>query len=825
MKDYPIAEITEEIKNKLNLNATLILQAPPGAGKSTILPLELLSEPWLQSNKILLLEPRRMAARSVAQRMSDLLGEEVGKTVGYRVRFDQRVSAHTRIEVLTEGILTRRLQQDNLLEGVGLIIFDEFHERSLHSDLALALCRNLQQVLREDLRILVMSATLDEEYLSKVLNNAPVITSKGRQYPIEIRYTSIDTKAPLSGQVAVVVSKILWEQEGDLLVFLPSVREIQQTAEILSERHPEISVKSLYGELSLSAQQEAIQPDSLFKRKVVLATSIAETSLTIEGVKVVIDSGLARVSRFDPNSGMTKLETVNVTIDAADQRAGRAGRLGPGLCIRLWSEGIHRNLKERRSPEIADADLAPLVLELAQWGVTDINSLSWVTQPPLGAVEQARDLLEGLGAIKDQRITMVGKEMATLPTHPRTAHLLLKGKEKGLLALAIDLVCLLEEKDPLGKFAGADITLRIEALLAWRERKRSLGDKHILERIERSVQAWRKILDVKNVTYNFQHEDIGWLIAAAYPERVARLSDKSHARYKMVNNRTVRLHDQDALVQEEWLAVAHADAGIGEGRIFLAAALDPLLLTDRMEKNLRISWDETKGVLLQREETCIGSLIVSIKQLKEVDEESRIKALCQAVKKEGFRLFDWDEFCQQWQARVISLRAWRAHEEWPNVCTESLLMTVEEWLPLYITHVNRKEDFKKLPFIDILKSTIPWELSNVLDRLAPSSLKVPSGSDIKLEYKTDGSSPVLSVRLQELFGLTETPLINEGKTKVLIHLLSPGYKPVQVTQDLKSFWLNTYPEVRKELRMRYPKHSWPEDPWTAQAVRGIKRKQ
>jgi len=825
MKDYPIAEIVEDLKNTLNLNTTVILQAPPGAGKSTILPLELLTEPWIQSNKILLLEPRRMAARSVAQRMADLLGEEVGKTVGYRVRFDQRISNQTRIEVLTEGILTRRLQQDNTLEGIGMVIFDEFHERSLHSDLALALCRDLQQILREDLRILVMSATLDGEHISQVLDNAPIITSKGRQYPIETRYAAIDANAPLSGQVSAAISKTIREEEGDILVFLPGVREIQQTAEILAGRHPEISIRPLYGELSLTAQQEAIQPDTANRRKVVLATSIAETSLTIEGIKIVIDSGLARVPRFDPNSGMTKLETVKVTIDAADQRAGRAGRLGPGLCIRLWNEGIHRNLKEHRTPEISEADLAPLVLELAQWGVPNINALSWITQPPIGAVEQARELLQHLQAIKEKNITAEGKEMAMLPTHPRTAHLLQKGKEKGLLALAIDLVCLLEERDPLGKHAGADITLRIDALLAWREERRTQADKNILERIERSVQAWRKIFSLKTSTYTFQHEDIGWLIAAAYPERIAKLTDKTHARYKMANSRTVRLHDQDALVQEEWLAVAHADAGIGEGRIFLAAPLNPFHLQDRMEKNIRISWDENKGVLLQQEEICIGSLIVSTKQLKEVDEKTRIKALCEAVKKEGFRLFNWDEACQQWQARVLNLRIWRTDEDWPDVSIDILLSTVDEWLPLYLKDVRRKEDFKKLPLIELLNSILTWEQSQTLSKLAPTTLEVPSGSDIKLDYKTDGSSPVLSVRLQELFGLTETPKINDGKTKVLIHLLSPGYKPVQVTQDLKSFWQNTYPEVRKELRMRYPKHSWPEDPWTAQAVRGVKKRQ
>jgi ATP-dependent helicase HrpB len=824
MNQYPIEEIVDDIKDVLNLQTTLILQAPPGAGKSTILPLELLKSDWLGDKKIILLEPRRMAARSVAQRMADLLDEEVGKTVGYRVRFDQKISAQTRIEVVTEGILTRRLQQDNTLEGVGMVIFDEFHERSLHSDLSLALCRDLQQILREDLRILIMSATLDGEYLSSVLDQAPIITSKGRQYPIDVRYTAIDTNTPISGETVSIIHKTLKEETGDILVFLPGVREIQQTADALNERYSDIAIRPLYGELSLNAQQEAIKPDAHQRRKIVLATSIAETSLTIEGIHIVIDSGLARVPKFDPNSGMTKLETVKITRDAADQRAGRAGRLGPGIAIRLWPEATHQYLKAQRVPEIAEADLTPLVLELAQWGVKNIQSMTWVTPPPVGSVEQAKTLLQELHALKHEVITDEGKALANLPTHPRTAHLLLKGKEYNILPLAIDLVCILEERDALGKQAGADIALRVEALRAWRSGKLFQGDKSVFERIERSVQSWRKIFSLKSSDYEFDAASIGLLIAAAYPERIAKLVDVSSARYRMANSRNVRLHENDVLVKEEWLAVAHADAGVGEGRIYWAAPLDPWLLRDRMEQQVRIRWDENKGILLQQEETRIGSLIVSSKPLKEIDETLRSNALCDAVRKEGFKLFNWDDACEQWQARILSLKHWRQTEEWPDVSFEGLLSTVETWLPFYLKNVKRREDFKKIPLQEVLNTVLPWEQSQVLAKLAPTHIDVPSGSSITLKYKTDASSPVLSVRLQELFGLTDTPTVNEGKTKVMIHLLSPGYKPVQVTQDLKSFWANTYPEVRKELRMRYPKHSWPEDPWNAEAVRGVKRK-
>lgn len=824
MNQYPIAEIVEEIKNALKLHTTLILQAPPGAGKSTILPLELLHSDWLGNNKIILLEPRRMAARSVAQRMADLLEEEVGKTVGYRVRFDQRISDQTRIEVVTEGILTRRLQQDSTLEDVGMVIFDEFHERSLHSDLSLALCRDLQLILREDLRILIMSATLDGAHLSSVLDNAPIITSKGRQYPIDVRYNPIDANAAISGQVTSVINKTLKEETGDILVFLPGVREIQQTAEALETLHSDISIRPLYGELSLNAQQEAIKPDAQQRRKVVLATSIAETSLTIEGIHIVIDSGLARVPKFDPNSGMTKLDTVKVTQDAADQRAGRAGRLGPGIAIRLWSEATHNYLKPQRIPEISEADLAPLVLELAQWGVKDITSMTWVTVPPKGSVEQAKSLLQELQALNQDTITEEGKRIANLPTHPRTAHMLLKGKEQNMLPLAIDLVCILEERDALGKHAGADIALRVEALRAWRASKRFQGEKQIFERIERSVQSWRKIFSIKSSDYTFDLDSIGLLIAAAYPDRIAKLVDAASARYRMANSRNVRLHDQDVLVKEEWLAIAHADAGVGEGRIYWAAALNPMLLTDRMEQHVRIRWDEMKGILIQQEETRLGSLIVSTKPLKEVDEILRSTALCAAVQKEGFKLFNWEEDCAQWQARILSLRQWRSTEDWPDVSFEGLLSTVDSWLPFYLKNVKRREDFKKIPMLEVLNTILPWEQSQILAKLAPTHLHVPSGSSILLEYKVDGSAPVLSVRLQELFGLTDTPAVNEGRSKVMIHLLSPGYKPVQVTQDLKSFWSNTYPDVRKELRMRYPRHSWPEDPWNAEAVRGAKRK-
>lgn len=826
MDSFPITEIIPELKTKLLSQNTIILQAPPGAGKSTVLPLELLNEPWLNGHKILMLEPRRLATRAVANRMSYLLSESIGETVGYRIRFDNKTSSKTRIEVLTEGILTRMLQQDNALDGVGLVIFDEFHERSLHADLALALCRESQQILREDLRILIMSATLDGEKLSSLLNNAPVITSKGRQYPVEIKYAPQEEHLPIHLQVTKAIKKALREEEGDLLVFLPGAGEIHRTADLLEKDFSGIKIYPLYGDLPQKEQQAAIMPDPHGRRKVVLATSIAETSLTIEGIKVVIDSGYARVSRFDPRSGLSRLETVKVTKDAADQRAGRAGRLGPGIAYRLWSEGANHHLTDHRKPEIMEADLAPMVLELINWGAKDIRNLTWLTPPPAGALAQAETLLRQLEALdENNRITEKGKEMLRLPTHPRLAHMLLEGKENGLLALATDIAALLEERDPLPKEAGTDLSLRVEILRKWRSKQPVNAERALLERIEKLAANWRKLFrtDVQN---NMTAEvEVGQLIAAAYPERIAKLTDQT-GRYRLANGRMARLQEHDPLAKERWLAVAQMDAGTKEGRIYLASPLDPKDVLHLAQEHDVLSWDSRLGVLLAQRELRIGNITVESKPLEKIPEEARIQVLCEAIRTEGESLLNFTENIEAWQARVLSLRKWRPDEDWPDESKENLLATADEWLAPYLsnTNIRKREDFKKLDLYNILQGLLPWPLPQRLDELAPATIQVPSGSAIKLQYFPDGSAPVLAVRLQEMFGLLDTPTVNEGRTKVLLHLLSPGYKPVQVTQDLRSFWQNTYPEVRKELRVRYQKHSWPEDPWTAEAVRGAKRR-
>jgi ATP-dependent helicase HrpB len=822
-EELPILEIIPEIKNKLKAHNILILQAPPGAGKSTILPIHLLDEPWLAEKKILMLEPRRLAARSVANRMSSLLNETVGSTVGFRVRFENKISKQTRIEVVTEGILTRMLQNDNSLEGIGLVIFDEFHERSLHADLALALCRDLQQVLRDDLKIMIMSATLDGDQLSSLLDNAPILTSQGRQYPIQHYYIPQEQGTQMHIQVSRAIRKALSMHEGDVLAFLPGAGEINRTLEILEAELIGVSILPLYGDLPQQKQQEAILPHPQGKRKVVLATSIAETSLTIEGIGIVVDSGVSRAPKFDPRTGLTRLETMKVTQDAASQRAGRAGRLGPGVCFRLWSEGTQQQLVAQRTPEILEADLSPTVLELAQWGVKDIRTLTWLTPPPAGALSQAKELLNQLEAMEGDQITERGKAMLKLPTHPRIAHLLLEGEANRLIALATDIVAILEERDPLSKDAGANLALRVEVLRKWRNKEYVSADRNTLERIERLAATWRKNfkIDVENTFPNY--EKVGMLLAAAYPERIARQMEKDQLRYRLANGRIVKLGEYDPLFRETWLAVAHLDGG-NEGKIYLAAPVNPKDLQHLLLKKEVISWDTKRGILIARTESRLGDIIVDSSPLENIPEEERTGVLCQAVRTEGIDILSWTENIYEWQARLQSIKLWRPDEDWADVSKENLTHTLEEWLIPYLTKSRKREDLEKLDLSTILKGLLSWDFSQKLDSLAPESIKVPSGSMIKLKYDARGSAPVLAVRLQEVFGLLDTPTVNEGRTKVLLHLLSPGYKPVQVTQDLKSFWKNTYPDVRKELRVRYQKHHWPEDPWTAEAMRGAKKR-
>jgi ATP-dependent helicase HrpB len=813
------------LKRALHDHNTVVLQAPPGAGKSTVLPLELLDEPWFHGRHMIMLEPRRLAARTVAARMAHLRNEPLGHTVGYRVRFDNKVSRHTRLEVVTEGILTRRLQGDPILDGVGLVIFDEFHERSLDADLALALCREVQSALRADLRILIMSATLDGEALQFALGNPPIITAQGRQYPVDVRYMMRDPDGRLPDVMADAVTRAIADNAGDILAFLPGVADIQRAQALIEDRHSDVLVRPLYGELPLDAQQAAIVPDAQGRRKVVLATSIAETSLTIEGVRVVIDSGYSRVPRFDSRTGLTRLETVRVTRDSADQRAGRAGRLGPGVCHRLWSEQTQSRLIATRKPEILEADLAPLRLELAQWGVRDANELKWITPPPASAVRQASELLEELGALHNGQLTEKGRRMLDWPTHPRLAHMLIESqmqkRSATLPALAADVAALLDERDPLSREAGADLTLRVEALRHWRRTKNSLhgANTRALAQVDRIARQWRQQLNVREDNAHPDPFETGWLVAQAYPDRIAQARDASATQYKLANGRGVRLMDGDPMQHEAWLAVAHLDAGSGnEGRIFLAAPLhEDDLWPMAVERDLA-GWDSKAGALVARRERRVGELVLDSKPITQMPAAQRAQVLCEVIRNEGLSLLNWTDAARQWQARANSLHVWRGGE-WPAVDDESLLMKIDEWLAPHLDRVNKREDFAKLDLQSMLNDLLTHKQQQQLKQLAPTHIDVPSGSHIRLEYSVDGSPPVLAVKLQEMFGLADTPAVNEGRNKVMLHLLSPAQRPIQVTQDLRSFWANTYPIVRKELRGRYNKHPWPEDPWNAPPTR------
>lgn len=812
--NLPVTDIIPQVREQLAQQNTLIVNAPPGAGKSTLLPLALLEQEWLQGKKIIMLEPRRLAAKTIAARMASLLDDEIGKTIGYRIRFENRVSAQTKIEVVTEGILTRMLHHDNALEGVGLVIFDEFHERSLHADLAMALCREAQQVLRPDLRIMIMSATLNMPQLTALLN-APVAVSEGKQYPVELIYTNDADETLLPELTARTVMKAVSEHEGDVLVFLPGEGEIRKCEELLKSQAGTFAVHALYGQLPQHEQFLAIMPNKFGKRKIVLATSIAETSLTIEGIRIVVDTGFGRTSRFDSKSGLSRLETIRISKDSADQRAGRAGRLTSGVCYRMWTRATHERLTEHRVPEILEADLTALVLDMAQWGVSDIMQLTWLTPPPKTALTQATETLHQLTALENNRITPHGKQIHKLACHPRIAHMLLMAKEKPMVQLATDIAAILEERDPLPRESGIDLNLRVEALRRSRKNNSS-GNK--FGRIDKVAASYRKMLDVDADNGPVDPFDTGLLLAYAYPERIAFARPGNNAQFQLANGKYAAAGHKDDLAHEPWLAVANMDLRDGLGKIFMAAPLNPKDLLPMVKEYENIMWDTRKGGLIASKELRIGSIILQSKPLSKPGEEHLAEAISNAIKTEGENLLDFDDTMTQLQNRMMSLRKWNVTEEWPDVSTTILLQSNKEWLGAYFKDVKKPDDLKKINLAEALLYSLDYDKQQLLNLLAPSKIEVPSGSKIPIQYFPNGATPVLSVRLQEVFGLSDTPKLNNGKTQVVMHLLSPGYKPVQVTSDLNSFWNNLYFEVKKELQRRYPKHAWPDDPWTAPAV-------
>jgi ATP-dependent helicase HrpB len=767
-----------------------------------------------------MLEPRRLAARTIAMRMADLLGEKVGETVGYRIRFDNKVSARTRIEVVTEGILTRMLQSDNALEKVGLVIFDEFHERSIYADIALVLCRESQQILRPDLRLVIMSATLNIPQLSAILK-APVVESKGKQYPVELIHTGQRDLMLMPEMTARVISQAIANDQGDILAFLPGEGEIRRCEEILKQQLKHISIHPLYGQLPPVAQMAAILPHRQGLRKVVLATSIAETSLTIEGVSVVVDSGYGRTLRFDAGTGLSRLATIEISRDMADQRAGRAGRLGPGKCYRMWSLADDSRLQEHRLPEISESDLAPMMLDLAIWGITDIRQLQWPTEPPKGHMAQAVDTLHLLGALENNKITPHGKEMARLPCHPRLAHMLIMAKQSGQLPLATDLAAILEERDPMPRETGIDINLRVEMLRRVRSQKRETRG---WNRVIQVAEAYRQLFINQPDNGTFDPFETGLLLVHAYPERIASARPGNNAQFQLSNGSYAMASHTDDLAHEPWLSVAHMDAREGTGKIFLAAPLNPKDLAPLVKKTDNITWDSRKGALTATTDLRIGHIVLQSRPLSHPNPDQITEAICKEIEKNGAHLLNFDEKVQQWQNRIQSLRKWHPASLWPDVTTPTLLKHCREWLAPYLNQVRKNDDLKKLDLLNILHFHLNHQQQNELNQLAPTAIEVPSGSKIQLHYSPDGSAPVLAVRLQEMFGLADTPTVNNGTQAVLLHLLSPGYKPVQVTSDLRSFWNTTYFEVRKELRNRYPRHVWPDDPWTEKAIRGVKRR-
>lgn len=807
----PAYSIAEEVNKALGNHSSVVITAPPGAGKSTVLPLTILEG---MKGKGIVLEPRRLAARQIAERMASLLDESVGETVGYRMRFETKVSPRTRLEVITEGILTRMLVSDPTLDGVDFVIFDEFHERSLASDTAFALVREAQNLIRPDLKIIIMSATIDASSICTVLG-AKLIESEGRMFPVTPIYIAPEHDIPTTDEVARLIIRAQREQDGDILVFLPGEAEIRRVAEALPN---DSTIISLYSRLSPSEQRAAIAPSPDGKRKTVLATSIAETSLTIEGVRVVIDSGLCRTMIFDKRNGMSHLETVRISRDMATQRMGRAGRLSEGVCYRMWAQSAEHGMQECRRPEILDADLSLLVLDITAWGANDIEALPWLTLPPRGNVYQAQALLESLGAIRNGSITELGKRMSRIPCHPRISRILVA--DDNLKSLACDIAALLEEKDPLSHLTDdSDIFTRITHL----RQARANGNLGHWSRIARISSEYCRMAHCKEDNTIPSQDEIGTLLALAYPERVGMaLSTPGHFRLSSGDNAQVDIND--TLSASKWIAVASLNAA--SGRIFLASPISEEALLLLSYDHTTVQWDSRTDRIIAQRQKRIGNLVIDSQDIQSPDRGQIIEAVCKAVAKSGVSLLDFSESVTSLQRRIETVRNWHPELSLPDTSTEHLLATVDEWLPFYLEQVSGTIDKKTLRSLDlsaIILGLLTYEQQLSLDRLAPTHITVPTGSRIRIDYRQGAEAPVVSVRLQECFGLTDTPTVNDGKQPLLMELLSPGFKPVQLTKDLRNFWQETYFEVRKELRRRYPKHSWPDDPLTAPATRTIQR--
>ena len=824
----PIEQALPALHEALGRSASAVLQAPPGAGKTTRVPLALLESTWLSGRRILMLEPRRLAARAAARRMAFTLGEAVGLTVGFRVRGESRVGSSTRIEVVTEGVLTRMILDDSTLDRYGAVLFDEFHERSIHADLGLALTLQTQELLRPDLRILVMSATLDGLAISTLLGSAPIVTSEGRRHSVEIRYLPTAANVRIEDAIALGIRGALRRDEGSVLAFLPGQGEIRRCLSILERGAlpDDVRVLPLYGDLSPSAQDAAIAPTIPGVRKVVLATSIAETSLTIEGVRVVIDSGLSRVSRFSPRTGMSRLETVRVSRSSADQRTGRAGRTAPGISYRLWAAEEDAHLPDRSRPEILESDLASLALDLAAAGVHNPLELQWLDQPPAAALEHARELLCELGALDDaHRITPHGREISSFGVHPRLAHMLLSARERGLGATGCIIAALLEERDVLRRDAQfRHVDLRSRVALIGQDMRDSVADvdRDAIRRVREQSRVWREQLRVPTAERVDEHAT-GALLALAYPERLAQRRDGAGDRYLLRKGSGAVLQDPGVLANAPYLAIADLDGRSPQSRIYLAAPLD----RDEIELSFGsdivieevVEWDADAGAILAVRRERLGAIVLHEGALRAVDADASAKAIIDAIRRHDGLSLPWSESAERVRDRVLFLRS--LDSAWPDFSEPRLIATMDDWLRPHLTGVRRRAQVEQLSMDDMLIGMLTWEQRRQLDELAPTHLIVPTGSRIPVDY-ADKRTPSIAVRLQEMFGLADTPRIAGGRVPVTLHLLSPAHRPVQVTRDLAGFWRSSYFDVRKDLRGRYPKHEWPEDPLNASPTRRAK---
>ncbi|UIT36228.1 ATP-dependent helicase HrpB [Xylella fastidiosa subsp. morus] len=823
----PIDALLPAITTSLSNHPRLILEAPPGAGKTTQVPLALLDAPWLNGRSILLLEPRRVAARNAALFMARQCGEEVGGLVGYHIRFESKVSARTRIHVVTEGILTRIIQDDPLLDGIGALLFDEFHERHLASDLGLALALDVQTQLREDLRIVVMSATLQGQRLAQFLD-APRLTSEGRAYPITITHFPARRDESLETQARRAIQHALDTHQGDVLTFLPGQREIARLQAILEKTlSPELHVMPLHGELPLQEQTRVLEPDQHGRRRIVLATNVAESSITLPGISVVIDSGLAREPAYDPNTGFTRLDVVSITQASADQRAGRAGRLAPGWAYRLWPQS--QRLEAQRRPEIIQTELSGLALELTAWGS---STLRFIAPPPSGALSAARELLQRLGAISNtSTLTPLGKRMLALGIHPRLAAMLLAPHDPQEQALACDLAALLDARDPL-RGSGDALISRWRALAELRsgclphDTKRST-----LKAIDATTHQWRRRIRCDATPPDaIEAHTLGNLLTYAFPERIAARHSSDPLYYVLANGRRMRLLDNSALHGEPWIIASELHHGIKDIQLLCGAPLDERKLhadfPERFIQHDVIRWETDKRALVAQRESCFDRIVLDVRPAGRIDPVQAANVLTGAVRTLGLDTLSWTEHLRQWQARAVALRHWMPELELPDLSNTTLLATLDTWLRPAFAGKTRLDALDEAAFEQAVKSLLSWTQHALIDRHVPAHIIVPSGMGRHIDYglADDGTPqpPVLSVKLQELFGLPDTPRIAKNRIPLTLHLLSPGGRPLQVTQDLKSFWTNTYPEVKKEMKGRYPKHPWPDDPWTATATHRTK---